>query len=181
MPPNAPRPSAWRLPRPIPDSLSQISRRGTRPSCCSNSHIPRSRSAGCRVGIIRVSVNVEFTHVITNPSSSARLQSSTGIFSGANHRSHRAASPGSHINRSAGSTGRCPGRSRRTLSLNQVIDPVHPTHSAITVAGISDVSFNSCRTRGSNGVNLVGTSGLSYFGGRSEATALATVVRPTAK
>jgi hypothetical protein len=29
---NAPPPSVRRLPRPIPDSLSQISRRGTRPS-----------------------------------------------------------------------------------------------------------------------------------------------------
>ena len=58
-----------------------------------------------------------------------------------NHRSHCAASPGSHVSRSAGSTGRCSGRSRRTLSRNQVIDPVHPTRSAITVAGMSGVAI----------------------------------------
>ena len=46
VPVNAPTPSACRLPRPMPDSLSQISRRGTRPSCCSSSHIPSSRSCG---------------------------------------------------------------------------------------------------------------------------------------
>jgi len=45
--------SACRLPRPMPDSLSQINRRCTRPSCCSSSHIPNSRSCVCLVGIMR--------------------------------------------------------------------------------------------------------------------------------
>jgi hypothetical protein len=49
------------------------------------------------------------------------------IFLGGNHNSHCAASPGSHVSRSEGSTGRCSGRRRRTLSRNQVIDPVQPT------------------------------------------------------
>ena len=66
---------------------------------------------------------------------------------------------------------------RRTLSRNQVIDPVQPTRSAITVAGISGVSRSNCRTRGSNGVNEVGTPCRSYLGGAVEATALTTVVR----
>ena len=37
------------------------------------------------------------------------------------------------------------------------------------------------RTSGSNGVNAVATGGRSYFGGRSEATARATVALPTPK
>ena len=59
-----------------------------------------------------------------------------------------------------------------------MIDPVQPTRSAITVAGMSGVVASSCRTSGSNGVNDVGTAGRSYFGGRSEANARATVDRP---
>ena len=59
-----------------------------------------------------------------------------------------------------------------------MIDPVQPTRSAITVAGISGVVANSCRTSGSNGVNDVGTAGRSYFGGRSEANARSTVDLP---
>ena len=59
-----------------------------------------------------------------------------------------------------------------------MIEPVHPTRSAITVAGMSGVSFNSCCTSGSKGVNAVATAGRSYFGGRSEANARATVDRP---
>ena len=178
VPVNAPTPSACRLPRPIPDSLSQISRRGTRPSCCSSSHIPSSRSWVCRVGIIWATMNRECAAVITMTGNSVLRPSSSGIFFGGNHRSHCAASPGSQVNRSDGSTGRCSGRNRRTLSRNHVIDPVQPTRSAITVAGMSGVVASSCRTNGSNGVNDVGTAGRSYFGGRSEATARATVDRP---
>ena len=59
-----------------------------------------------------------------------------------------------------------------------MIDPVQPTRSAITVAGISGCLNSSCRTMGSNGVNAVGTAGRSYFGGRSQANARATVSRP---
>ena len=91
----------------------------------------------CRVGIIRPSMNRECAHVITSTGNSVLVPSSSGIFLGGNHRSHCAASPGSHVNRSDGSTGRCSGRSRRTLSRNHVIDPVQPTRSAITVAGMS--------------------------------------------
>ena len=135
----------------------------------------------CRVGIIRASMKRECAHVITSTGNNTLEPSSSGIFLGGNHRSHCAASPGSHVNRSAGSTGQCSGRSRRTWSRNHVIDPVQPTRSAITVAGMSGVTFNSCRTSGSNGVNAVGTAARSYFGGRSEATARATVDRPTPK
>lgn len=66
---------------------------------------------------------------------SVLVPSSSGTFLSGNHKSHCAASPASHVNRSAGSTGRCAGRSRRTLSRSQVIDPVQPTRSAITAAG----------------------------------------------
>ena len=44
-----------------------------------------------------------------------------------NHKSHCAASPGSQVSRSAGSTGLSSGRNRLTLSRNHVIDPVQPT------------------------------------------------------
>ena len=131
------------------------------------------------VGITRASVNREYAQVITSTGSSAAVPSSSGIRFGGNHKSHCAASPGSHVNRSAGSTGRCSGRSRRTLSRNHVIDPVQPTRSAITVAGISGVAASSCRTSGSNGVNDVVTAGRSYLGGRSDANARSTVDLPT--
>ncbi len=57
-------------------------------------------------------------------------------------------------------------RSRFTFSLNQRIDPVQPTRSASTVAGISGTS-SSARTRGSNTVNDVGPGERSYRGGAS--------------
>lgn len=83
------------------------------------------------------------------------------------HRSHCAASPGAQLIRSAGSIGRCSGRSRFTLSRNQRarggrrprgrparrIDPAQPARSASTVAGISGVCSNNARTRGSKTVN----------------------------
>ena len=62
-----------------------------------------------------------------------------------------------------------------------MIDPCQPTRSASTVAGIVGVAVSSWRTNGSNGVNAVGTAGRSYFGGRSEANARATVARPIPK
>jgi hypothetical protein len=58
-----------------------------------------------------------------------------------------------------------------------VIDPDHPTRSAITVAGISgSVSYN-VRTRCSNDANDVGCGVRSYLGGPSDITAFSTVVR----
>lgn len=79
--------------------------------------------------------------------------------------------------RSAGSIRCCSGRSRFTLSRNQRTDPVHPTRSASTVAGIVGASTSNARTRASNGVNKVGAGFRSYTGGESEFTALMTVVR----
>ena len=123
-------------------------------------------------------MNRECAAVITMTGSSVFEPSSSGIFFGGNHRSHCAASPGNQVSRSEGSTGRCSGRSRRTWSRNQVIDPVQPTRSAITVAGMSGVVLSNARTSGSNGSNEVGTGGRSYFGGRSEANARSTVDLP---
>lgn len=60
-----------------------------------------------------------------------------------------------------------------------MIDPVHPTRSAVTVAGMSGVAARSWRTIGSYGVNAVGPVARSYFGGPSDASARATVDRPT--
>jgi hypothetical protein len=63
------------------------------------------------------------------------------------------------------------------LSRNQRIDPVQQTRSASTVAGMSGVSFNSSRTRGSNTVNDVGPGVRTYTGGASDFTAEITVAR----
>lgn len=68
-------------------------------------------------------MNLERAAAIAITVSSVLLPSSIGIFFGRNHKSHCAASPGSQISRSAGSTGWQSGRSRWTLSRNQVIDP----------------------------------------------------------
>lgn len=59
-----------------------------------------------------------------------------------------------------------------------MLDPVQPTRSAITVAGMSGVTASNCRTSGSNGVNAVDTTGRSYFGGPTEVTARSTVDLP---
>ena len=59
VPVNPATPSACRLPRPMPGSLSQISRRGTRPSSRSSSQVASSRSSVRRVGIIRPSMKRE--------------------------------------------------------------------------------------------------------------------------
>jgi hypothetical protein len=161
----------------MPGSLSQINRRGTRPSCLISSQVPSSRSSVFRVGIIWPVMNLECAAVITSTGNSLDVPSSRGILRGGNHRSHCAASPGSHTSRSAGSTGRCSGLIRLTLSRNQRIDPSHPTRSASTVAGMSGVCHSSSRTRGSNTVNDVGPGVRSYRGGASEFTALITVPR----
>jgi hypothetical protein len=106
VPVNAATPSACRVPRPMPVSLSQINRRGTRPSSTSSAHIPSSKSWVARVGIIRPTMKREYAAVITRTGSSLAVPSSSGILRGGNHRSHCAASPGSHVSRSAGSTRR---------------------------------------------------------------------------
>ncbi len=85
---NAGTPSERVRPRPIPRSLSQISRRGTRPSCCSNSQLPNSRSSVVLVGIIRPSTNREYANVITSTGNKLAVPFSSWIFRGGNHRSH---------------------------------------------------------------------------------------------
>lgn len=137
----------------MPGSLSQISRRGTRPI---SSHKPSSRSSVFRVGIIRPVISLEYAGVITSTGNSFSVPSSSGIFFRGNHKSHCAASPGDHSIRSAGSMRCCSGRNRFTPSRNQRIEPVHPTRSASTVAGIVGVSTSNARTLASNGVNDVG-------------------------
>ncbi|SNU02605.1 hypothetical protein SAMN06298212_1451, partial [Ruaniaceae bacterium KH17] len=74
-----------------------------------------------------------------------------------------------------------PTRSRATFSLNHRIDPVQPTRSANTVAGIDGVSTSNWRTRASNGQNDVGPAARSYRGGESDLTARHTVVREIPK
>ncbi len=63
------------------------------------------------------------------------------------------------------------------MSRNHDDEPVQPTRSAITVAGISGVSANKPRTLASTAANDVTAGVRSYFGGPSDFTALITVVR----
>ncbi|WP_364748869.1 transposase family protein [Arthrobacter sp. LAR12-1-1.1] len=65
-----------------------------------------------------------------------------------NHISHCIAWPGSRTSRSTGSAGIYSGRSPRTLSRNKDAEPVQPTRSASTEAGIVGVTANKARTRG---------------------------------
>lgn len=58
-----------------------------------------------------------------------------------------------------------------------MIDPGHSTRSAITVAGIPGCSTSKALTLASNGENDVSCDDRSYFGGRSDLTAAATVSR----
>ena len=112
----------------------------------------------CRVGIICPTMNRECAAVITRTGNSVFEPSSSGIFFGGNHRSHCAASPGNQVSRSDGSTGRAQAAAGGRCRGTSVIDPVQPTRSAITVAGMSGVVLSSARTSGSNGVNDVGTA-----------------------
>jgi len=66
-----------------------------------------------------------------------------------------------------------------TFSRNHELDPVQPTRSAITVAGVSGCSANNPRIRGSNTANDDLTGVRTYLGGASELTAFTTVVRET--
>ena len=81
-------------PRPIPDSLSQTSRRGTARSWPpSSDHIPASRSGVCRVGIIRPVMNLEYDATITSTGGEPACPAPNGTVTGGNHRSHWAWSP----------------------------------------------------------------------------------------
>ena len=151
----------------MPGSLSQISRRGTRPSCWISSHDPNSRSSVFRVGIIRPIMNRECAAVITSTGNNVVVPSSSGIF--LRREPQVALRRITRPPRSAGrpdQAGDAPDAAGGTLSRNHVIDPVQPTRSASTVAGMSGCSASIARTRASNGVNDVGTGARSYFGGR---------------
>ena len=79
----------------MPDSLSQISRRGTAPSWpASSSHIPASRSAVVREGIITAVMNFENDATITSTGKITAVPSPIGILGSGNHRSHCIWSPG---------------------------------------------------------------------------------------
>ena len=94
-PVNSPTPAASRLRRPMPVSLSQTSRRGTAPSWTESSdHMPKSRSAVVRDGIINAVMNLENDATITNTGSIILVPSATGILGSGNHKSHCTWSPG---------------------------------------------------------------------------------------
>jgi len=88
-PQNSATPAAKWFRRPMPVSLSQINLRGTAPSWVESSdHIPASRSAVLRVGIILAVMNFENDATITNTGNITTVPSPTGIFGPGNHRSH---------------------------------------------------------------------------------------------
>jgi len=123
-------------------------------------------------------MNLEYAATITNTGNNPAVPSSSGIRWGGNHKSHCAASPGAHTSRSAGSARPCSGRKRATFSRNHDDEPVQPTRSAITVAGISGNSTNNARTRPSTPLNdVTANGGRSYLGGSLDAAARATVFR----
>jgi hypothetical protein len=105
-------------------------------------------------------MNRECAATITSTGNNTAVPSSSVIRLGGNHRSHWAASPPAYTSRSAGSTKRCSGRSRLTLSRNHVIDPCRSTRSASTVAGIS---ASNARTLASNSENDVCCGARSYL------------------
>jgi hypothetical protein len=72
----------------MPGSLSQINRRGTRPSCWISAQVPNNRSSVFRVEIIRPVVNRECAAVITSTGNNLVVPCSSGIFRGGNHKSH---------------------------------------------------------------------------------------------
>ncbi len=81
-------------------------------------------------------MNRENAATITSTGSIASWPNPTGILDAGNHRSHWITRPGRCSSRSTGSAGRYSGRIARTRSRNHEIEPVQPTRSAITVAGI---------------------------------------------
>ena len=133
-------------PWPIPDSLSQTSCLGTAPASCSSDHIPPSRSKVVRVGSILAWMYPENALVITNTGGLPSCPCPSGSGSCGNHKSHCIAWPGSWTSRSTGSAGIYSGRSPRTLSRNKDAEPVQPTRSASTEAGIVGVCTNKART-----------------------------------
>jgi hypothetical protein len=63
----------------MPDSLSQINRRGTAPKDPINSHIPANRSPVIREGSIRAMMNRECEHTITNTGRTRGFPLPTGM------------------------------------------------------------------------------------------------------
>ena len=124
-------------------------------------------------------MNRECAATITSTGNNAVVPSSSGIRFGGNHKialrrvTRRPHQPISRIRR-----GDAPVAAGATFSRNHDDEPDQPTRSASTVAGISGNSASNARTRASNGVNDVASTGArSYFGGSVDATALATVFR----
>jgi hypothetical protein len=77
--------------------------------------------------------------------------------------------------REDGSCGAYNGRNSRTRSLSTVIPRSQPTRSAITVAGMSGVSFSSSRIFCSTASTTEPVAARTYFGGTVDRTALRTV------
>ena len=162
----------------MPGSLSQINRRGTRPSCWISSHEPSSRSSVLRVGIIRPVMNRECAAVITSTGSSlrgavlerdlARREPQIAL-----RRIARLPRPAGRPDRPADAPAAAASRSPGTTDRPRPARPARRSPSPACPAS----SSSSARTRGSNGVNDVGPGDRSYLGGASEPTALITVVR----
>ena len=102
-----------------------------------------------REGSITAAMNRENAATITSTGSIASWPNPTGILGARKPQVALDHPPRGCSRRSTGSAGRYSGRIARTRSRNQEIDPVQPTRSAITVAGICGYADNNARIRGS--------------------------------
>lgn len=125
---------------------------------------------------MRACTKPEFALVITNTGGLSSCPCPNGRGWCGNHRSHCTVLPGSCTSRSAGAYS---GLIAATLARNNDVDPVQPTRSANTVAGIRGVTTSKRRTSFSNASKEDPAVLRSYFGAASAANARSTVPRET--
>lgn len=128
---------------------------------------------------MRACTNPEWALLITNAGGLPSCPYPNGRPWCGNHRSHCTVLPGSWTSRSAGSAGAYSGLIAATFARNNDADPLLPTRSANTVAGILGVTTSNPRTSFSNASNEDPAGLRSYFGAVSAANARSTVPRET--
>ena len=121
--------------------------------------------------------NREYAATIVSTGGAIHAPAPSGITLAGNHRSHCTICPAAYVVRSAGSAPRNNGRSNATRARSTEDEPVHPTRSPITVAGMSGNCPSNSRIAGSN-ASTAEPAGLRwYFGGSCAANATRTVFR----
>ena len=135
----------------------------------SSCHIPANRSSVWRVGIITAVMNREIRghhHQHRQQPQPGRSRAGSSP-AGTTDRTAPLARPMHQPIRRIGRGVLGPHPPRRSPGTT-MIDPVQPTRSAITVAGICGYSASNARIRGSNALNADDATGArSYFGGPS--------------